>query len=246
VILAIDSGNTRLKWGLHPGWGVAASRGAESSWESQGALPAGELHELQAEWSSLPQPRAIVVSNVAGPSAREAIERALRRFDAPADWVLARASQCGVTSAYAAPQQLGSDRWAALIGARRLHQGPCLVVNAGTATTIDLLAASGLFRGGAIIPGLELMKRSLAEGTAGLALARGEFSEEPRNTADAIETGCLQAQAGAIERMYAKLDAGGVCLLSGGAALRIAARLGIPVRVVENLALEGLVRIACP
>ena len=244
MILAVDSGNSRLKWGLHPGWG--AGRGAEASWHSQGSLPAAELARLEGEWSSLPQPRAIVVSNVAGAPAREAIEKALRRFEAAPDWVVARASQCGVTSAYALPQQLGSDRWAALIGARRLHQGPCLVVNAGTATTIDLLAASGLFRGGAIIPGLELMKRSLAEGTAGLALVRGEFTEEPRSTADAIETGCLQAQAGAIERMYAKLDAGGVCLLSGGAALRIAARLAMPVRVVENLALEGLVRIACP
>jgi len=88
------------------------------------------------------------------------------------------------------------------------------------------------------------MKSSLARKTAGLPLARGRFSAEPRNTADAIETGCLLAQAGAIERAFAAMEHGAACVLAGGAASRIAQHLSIPVRLVDNLVLEGLVRIA--
>jgi type III pantothenate kinase len=73
---------------------------------------------------------------------------------------------------------------------------------------------------------------------------RGRFSDVPRNTADAIESGCLLAQAGAIERAFAAMEPGATCVLAGGAAGRIAPHLSIPVRLVDNLVLEGLVRIA--
>jgi type III pantothenate kinase len=118
------------------------------------------------------------------------------------------------------------------------------VVTAGTATTVDVLRGDGRFVGGVILPGLELMKCSLARNTAALPLARGRFSAEPRNTADAIETGCVLAQAGAIERAFATMEHGAACVLAGGAARRIARHLSIPVRLVDNLVLEGLVRIA--
>ena len=123
-------------------------------------------------------------------------------------------------------------------------RGPCLVVAAGTATTADILRSDGTFAGGVILPGFDLMKRSLAHNTAGLPLAKGRFSNPPRSTADAIETGCLLAQAGAVERAFAATDPGAVCLLAGGAAERIAPHLSIPVRLVDNLVLEGLVQIA--
>jgi type III pantothenate kinase len=107
-----------------------------------------------------------------------------------------------VTNGYADPGQLGADRWAALIGARQIHRGTVLVVNSGTATTVDVLSSSGFFRGGVILPGIELMKEALAARTAGLPFTRGEFAEQPR-TADAVESGNLLAQVGVVERMYA-------------------------------------------
>src|SRR5207245_10576699 len=97
---------------------------------------------------------------------------------------------------------------------------------------------------GASLLGLHGMKRCRAGGTARLPCARGRFSAEPRNTADAIETGCLLAQAGAIERAFAAMEHGAACVLAGGAARRIARHLSITVRLVDNLVLEGLVRIA--
>jgi type III pantothenate kinase len=234
VILAIDCGNSWLKWGLHDG----------RTWARQGSLPLHDLDRAGIDWAEMPRPSAIVVANVAGDAAREALEKVLRRFDRAPIWVSAQASQCGVINGYANPSQLGADRWAALIGARHLYPGPSLVVMAGTATTVDLLSASGLFRGGLILPGIDLMKRSLAEHAAQLPLARGEFAEEPRNTADAIETGCLLAQAGAIKSMFSRSEHGSVCVCSGGYALRVAGRLDVPLRVVDNLVLLGLVRIA--
>lgn len=235
MILAIDCGNTRVKWGLR--------EPHASDWRALGAVPLADIARLGADWSALPAPSQIVIANVAGEPAREALSAQLARWAVEPLWVSAQAAQCGVTNTYADPEQLGVDRWAALVGAWHLQRGACLVVNAGTATTVDLLSSQGVFRGGIIIPGVDLMKRALARHTAGLPLAQGRFAEQPRCTADAIESGCLHAQAGAIERMHAGLEAGALCLLCGGNAGRILPLLNIPVRAVDNLALEGLVRI---
>lgn len=237
MILAIDCGNTRVKWGLRE------PQESGSAWRALGAVPLADIARLESDWSSLPAPSRIVIANVAGEPARKALLEQLARWAVEPRWVIAQAVQCGVTNGYADPGRLGADRWAALVGAWHLQRGACLVVNAGTATTVDMLSSQGLFRGGIIIPGVDLMKRALAQHTAGLPLAQGRLVDEPQCTADAIETGCLHAQAGAIERMYARLEAGAVCLLSGGNAERIRPILNIPARAVDNLALEGLLRI---
>jgi type III pantothenate kinase len=159
--------------------------------------------------------------------------------------VSAGALQCGVRNLYEEPQRLGADRWAALIAARHLHPGAALVVCAGTATTADILDHEGTFQGGLILPGLDLMLQSLARNTAQLPLAVGRFAGLPRNTADAIVSGCLHAQAGAIERMFAQVASypDAICLVSGGAAPQLFDLLRIPKRQAANLVLEGLVRI---
>src|SRR5205807_10545519 len=110
------------------------------------------------------------------------------------------AERGGVRNGYERPEALGPDRWAALIAARALHNGASLVVNAGTATTVVMLGADGAFLGGAILPGVELMRFVLHEHTGRLPIQEGKYSDTPRNTIDAIETGCRHAQAGAVER----------------------------------------------
>ena len=234
MMIAIDAGNTRIKWGVHNGAG----------WLAQGALPTCEalgLAELSAHW---PAGALVVACNVAGTMVQESIRMALQnRFPAPL-WLRSSASACGVRNAYEQPERLGADRWAALIGARGQLVSDCLVVCAGTATTVDWLDASGEFRGGLILPGVDLMRASLARNTAQLPLAEGEFRMAPRNTMDAIVSGCLNAQLGAIERMFSCFsgEPGALCLLTGGAAPHIAPHLNIPYRVSENLILDGLVR----
>jgi type III pantothenate kinase len=234
MILAVDCGNSRLKWGLH-------DRG---TWLKAGAVSLPGLVSLGRAWRRIPTPDKVVIANVAGPTSRARLERLLPPGARRPAWVRAKPQQCGVTNGYGKPGQLGADRWAALIGAWAIMRGPCLVVATGTATTADALRGDGTFTGGVILPGLDLMKRALAHDTAGLPLAKGRFSGSPANTADAIETGCLLAQAGAIERAFAALEPGARCVLTGGAAARIAPHLSIPVHLVDNLVLEGLVRIA--
>ena len=234
TLLCVDCGNTRLKWGLH----------RDGAWLAQGALPLAEAESVD---EVLPErPEKAIACNVAGPAMAQALVLAADRLHAPLAWVHAHARQCGVTNRYQQPSQLGADRWAALIGARSLHQGPCLVVGAGTATTVDLLDRDGVFQGGLILPGLTLMRNALAANTAGLPDAAGTPQDFPRNTADAIASGCLEATLGAIERFFRRLpeEADALCLLSGGAAGELASGLALPHRIVDNLVLEGLARIA--
>jgi len=234
MIVVIDAGNSRIKWGLY----------GAGSWQAQGVLATPEaprLAEVAAEW---PSDAVVAVCNVAGDAVAQTVRSVLGQRFAQIRWLRSSAAQCGVENRYERPEQLGVDRWAALIGARAMIGDACLVVGAGTATTIDLLDAAGVFQGGAILPGYDLMLQSLAQNTAQLPLAAGHFSEQPRNTMDAIVSGCLHAQAGAIERLYRQLPAGAPCLLTGGAAPLLAERLALPVRRVENLVLVGLLRYA--
>jgi type III pantothenate kinase len=100
---------------------------------------------------------------------------------------------------YQDPSKLGSDRWAATIGARALSSNNTLIVNAGTATTIDLLGSNGVHYGGWILPGLELMQRGLENNTAQLpSVTREEHRGFATNTNNAIIGGCDAAQIGAV------------------------------------------------
>lgn len=239
--LLIDAGNTRIKW---------AVRGAQCS----GVLPLEQADELSFQFAKFAGVRQIWVSNVAGDAIAQQIRAAAVQFSVRPRFIVAEKAQCGVKNGYSNPAQLGSDRWSALIAAWHLVSGACLVVNSGTATTVDALSAAGEFIGGLILPGVELMQRSLHRATAQLqAPGQGGYAPFPLNTADALYSGALQACCGAIDRQYALLcDAcpehghgGGVTVvLSGGASAALQNRLNLPLLVVDNLVLQGLWLIA--
>lgn len=230
MILCLDAGNSRLKYGLFDG----------SGWRLQGALGYEAFADLPAK---LPEkPTRIFACNVAGEEVRLRIEALAAGLGLPLAWLTSAFAACGVSNGYDNPRQLGADRWAALIAARALHDGAAVVVMAGTATTIDALDAKGLFRGGLILPGLALMRAALASNTADLPHAAGHYQRLPTNTDDAIVSGALHATLGAIERMQVALDKSALCLLSGGAAAVLAPHLSLPHRLIDNLVLEGLAR----
>jgi type III pantothenate kinase len=237
-ILAIDAGNSRIKWGVHE----------DDSWLTQGGVATGQAARLSRAWARFGRPDAIVAANVAGTRAARALAAAARRFGSSVRFVRSAAEQCGVKNSYADPRQLGADRWAAMIGAWGLHHGPCVVVNAGTTVTVDALGGGGVFLGGMIVAGAGLMRDALARNTAGLRPRPGRFAFFPSRTADAIESGAVNALAGAVERMVRFMrqagEAAPLTVLSGGAAQVIAPQLNGAVEVVDNLVLEGLVRIA--
>jgi type III pantothenate kinase len=233
MMLCLDAGNTRLKYGLHDG----------TAWRVQGAVGYAEFDQLALRLPAAPG--RIIACNVAGPAVAAQIEHFSAQLARPLTWFASGAEYGGVTNGYTQPTQLGADRWAALIGARALQPGAVLVVLAGTATTIDLLDEHGVFRGGLILPGLALMRQALARNTAALPGAGGHFSMLPINTADAIVSGALEATLGAIERMARRLvSADFCCLLSGGAAGELLPCFNLPVRTIDHLVLEGLLRAA--
>lgn len=234
MILCLDSGNTRIKWGVHDG----------SAWLEQGAASQGDDTALPGLMQRWPMPERILLANVAGAGAVAHIRQQLASWAPLVREVLSTARCAGVANLYRFPERLGVDRWCALIGARALTGDACLVVMAGTATTIDSLDAAGNFLGGLILPGQELMRRALARDTAALPLADGEWAALPRCTEDAIVTGAIEAQVGAIERAFARLPGEKkTCLVSGGNADVLLGRLAIPCAGAQNLPLEGLLRI---
>jgi type III pantothenate kinase len=238
MILAIDAGNTRIKWGLRDA-GLWVRTVAGFTTDAAALIDAigtvGAVHR-------------VLVANVAGESVRASIEGTATRLGVAPEFIVSRGAQCGVRSSYEDPAQLGCDRWAALIGARRLYPGACLVVNAGTALTVDALSEEGLFLGGIIAPGIDLMRHSLDRHTAGLRFQPGEVRFFPGNTGDAIMSGAAHAAAGAIERMATFMRESGQdplrVILGGGSAAFLRPLLGLDTLIVEYLVLEGLAAIA--
>ena len=234
-LLALDAGNTRVKWGV----------AGDGGWVATGAVStarAGE--ELREALMAAPRARHAIASNVAGPALQTQLEQGCAAVGASLRVIRSEAMQLGVANGYREPAQLGSDRWAALIAAHHAHAGHQLVVNAGTALTVDALTADGKFLGGIIVPGPALMRASLDRGTAGLRLTEGAL---PASTPDAITSGAIQAAVGAVSRMRDAMSGAGAAparaVLSGGAAAEIAAHLPIEVAIHENLVLDGLVLI---
>ena len=237
-VLALDAGNTRIKWGLNVG----------GQWVARGATPETEAHKLGRDWPPLPEGTIAKGSNVAGIPVELALYEACANHDLDLSLVTSQAEQLGVKSGYRDPGQLGTDRWAALVAAHRASEGHKLVVNVGTALTVDALRGDGFFLGGLIVPGPALMRASLTGGTAGLRLTEGQFDPFPRSTPDAITTGAVLAALGAIERMAAAMAQANAAperiVLSGGAASTLEPHLSSPVTLNDNLVLDGVALIA--
>ncbi len=247
AFLAIDVGNTRLKWALYS----APKPGAGPL--HHGAVFLEAIDELaETAWKNLPAPSSMLGSVVAGEGIRRRAEAQLEIWDVEPRWVVSSASACGVTNGYDHPSRLGVDRWVALIGARQrvLARGaprPVLVVMVGTAVTVDALDTSGRFLGGLILPGFGLMLRALEMGTAGLKAPTGEAVDFPTNTSDALMSGGSDAIAGAVDRMYKKLQKRSgetpALVMSGGAAVKLASMTDLPVENVETLIFDGLLNL---
>lgn len=233
--LLIDAGNTNIK----------AAWVEQGNWSPVWQCKSTQLFDLYAYFDRCGEEAELWISNVAGGEIASQIDAACAARGWPVHFIRSKAAQCGVRNGYTQPAQLGCDRWAALIAAWHQVGRACLVVGSGTATTIDALSDSGEFMGGLILPGIELMQRSLTGATAGLQTGGGDYASFPRNTADALLSGAIQASCGAIQRQYALLgDATAPVLLGGGAAPLLQAHLNLPVQMLDNPVLRGLWLIA--
>ena len=245
--LAIDIGNTRLKWAQY------ASPQPGAALLAHGAVFLETIDSLaETEWKTLAAPSSMLGCVVAGEGVKRRVEEQLELWDVEPRWVVPAEHACGITNGYDHPGRLGVDRWVAMIGARHrvLATGarPVLVVMVGTAVTVDAVDQNGCFLGGLILPGFGLMLRALEMGTAGLKAPTGEAVDFPTNTSDALMSGGTDAIAGAIERMFRKLHRRtGMepqLIMSGGAAVKLPSTLdGLHVEMVDTLIFDGLLQL---
>jgi len=206
MMILIDLGNSRVKMGwLHRATGTREA--APAAWDHVDA--ASQIGSWLNGLPSVPS-QAIGVS-VGDPNVARQIEDVLRGYRCDVRWQRARADALGLKNNYTQPEQLGADRWAAMIGllARLPYdlnedapQRPLMLASFGTATTLDTVSPNGTFVGGAILPGSELMRESLARNTAQLPLAQAFSVPYPTDTHQAIVTGVAAAQAGAVLRQW--------------------------------------------
>ena len=197
MLLTIDAGNSRTKWALIDVAGNIA-------W--QGACFNADINTAEFLAANLVCKSAIV-ANVAGEKHAQLIAAQLKKYAIEnVHWAKASQRACDVINSYDKPETLGIDRWAALVAAWHMEQNICVVVNAGTAVTIDGLGKHvengleiGLFKGGIIVPGLQAMQQALSAATAQLpmpdmsnnaALQRDIFA---KNTQDAMHAGAIHA-----------------------------------------------------
>ncbi|MCJ0764859.1 type III pantothenate kinase [Variovorax terrae] len=248
TFLAIDIGNTRLKWAQYD----APRPGATLL--AQGAEFLENIDKLaDGAWASLPPPGRVLGCVVAGDAVKRRVEEQMELWDVTPQWVVSSVEEAGLTNGYDHPTRLGSDRWVAMIGARHrmLAQGPArplVVVMVGTAVTVEAIDSDGRFLGGLILPGHGIMLRALESGTAGLHVPTGEVREFPTNTSDALTSGGTYAIAGAVERMIqhvrAHCGAEPVCVMTGGAGWKMAPSMSVPFELVDSLIFDGLLEIA--
>ena len=209
MILAIDIGNTRSKWAVFGVDGAMQDFGVAFN-EKFAETPLPEV------WRTCAQ---VIVANVAGELPAEKLKAYLAPLALKIHWVKSTPQFGILKNNYEAPGKLGVDRWAALIAAHKLTDKPCLVVNAGTALTVDALHQN-TFIGGVIAPGLHMLHAAFINNTAAVEASDGAYETFPRNTQNAAHTGALLAMAGAVAAMYAELEKAAhqapVCIVTGG------------------------------
>ena len=248
TFLAIDVGNTRLKWALyeapHPQASVLAS----------GAEFLENIDRLaETSWVELAAPSRMLGCIVAGEAVRRRVQEQMDLWDIAPQWVVPSLQEAGLRNGYDHPSRLGADRWVAMIGAwqRLLRSGPprpVVVVMVGTAVTVEAIDAQGQFLGGLILPGHGIMLRALESGTAGLHVPTGEVRPFPTNTSDALTSGGTYAIAGAVERMVQHVrqhcQQEPACYMTGGAGWKMAPSMSLSFELVDNLIFDGLLEIA--
>ena len=246
--LALDVGNTRLKWALY------ATPQRDAQVLAQGAQFLENIEKLaDGDWRGVPAPRWVLGCIVAGDAVKRRVQEQLDIWDVAPQWVVSSSSEAGLSNGYDHPARLGSDRWVAMIGARQhlLARGParpCVVVMVGTAVTVEAIDTQGHFLGGIILPGHGIMLRALESGTAGLHVPTGEVRDFPTNTSDALTSGGTFAIAGAVQRMVDNLrrhcGQEPLVYMTGGAGWKMAPSMSVPCELVDSLIFDGLLEIA--
>jgi type III pantothenate kinase len=242
--LLMDVGNSRVKWGVLDGGEIRRT----------GHISQERIHDkgLQVLTTKIPSHvDKVLISNVAGTTFATRLSGVVG-MHCECDVRFARTARCGwgVTNSYTQPRRMGVDRWVAMVGAWAEVQSACLVVDVGTAMTIDAIDDDGQHLGGQIIPGVTTMASSLSSATSGIpevrpAPGRGctDLGMFGRNTAAAVREGAQNAVVGAVDRAIRTLQSNSYApavVLTGGDSSRILNALCESPLHRPHLVLQGL------
>jgi type III pantothenate kinase len=246
MLLAIDIGNTHIKFGLF----------AEKRLEHKIRLVTDQLRtedeygvlleQALAQRSVRPEvvTAAIIASVV--PQLTDGVQVMVRRLFAREPLVLGPGLKTGMPVLYDSPREVGPDRIADAVAAYERVKAGVIVVDFGTATTFNCVSPKGEYLGGVIVPGVQVGLDALLERAA--KLSRVELSEPPhvlgRNTPHALQSGAIHGSAALVDGLVARLEAelGFPCtvIATGGLASAIAKHSKSIQSVENDLTLEGL------
>lgn len=247
MILLLDIGNTRIKWG-YLNQGELQAGGALSCSGGDIALLFNEVRQCGG------MPLRVVGSNVAGREYGALLQgEVAAHWGCEVEWLVTPSAAFGVVNGYDDPQTLGIDRWLALVAARQIVDGALCVIDCGTALTVDLLDRSGIHHGGMITTGLELMHTALVNNAEGLDMASAWQVGDgalfaARNTADGILGGVRYALVALVDRIA--VDAGGLLgdevsvVLTGGDVRALKPYFQHEYLFEPDLVLKGIAAVA--
>ena len=233
MILDIDAGNTRIKWRVLDGARVVARGDQLTELIRQG---------MRLEIGAVTSLERVRLSCVAG----EDIVKNLRsqfsdKFDVRLELAEVTDRAASVVCGYRDHTQLGVDRWLALIAAYAKNSDAAIVVDAGSAVTIDIVNAEAEHQGGYIVPGLQLMHKALWQGTDRIkveAKQNVDISSPGLSTDEAVDKGCLLLLVAMIGSLVGKYQAR--LVITGGDAELLQDVLCIEAELYPDLVLEGL------
>jgi len=240
----IDIGNSRIKWSFHINGKFVKKGEAQYQKELE--------QQLSDAWGEVRAPEKVFIANVAAPKILKIVTTWIStqwKIDAI---VITTTPECrGVTNAYLEPEKLGVDRWLAMLAAYKICGKETLMIDCGSALTIDALSATGEHLGGLILPGMQMMKKSLIKGASGVKI-KNDPSEHvalfARDTEGAVIGGALYAMVAVIDRIVVdvrdSLGANVALVITGGDVPALKPLLAYKFQHEPDLVLQGLAMVA--
>lgn len=247
MLLAVDVGNTQTVIGvferdrLDKHWRISSQ--ADRTADELALIFQGLLAQSGLSFSK--QVTGVVISSVVPRMTQNLREMTERYFRFP-PVVVGPGMKTGLAILTDNPKEVGADRVVNAVAAHALFGGPCIVIDFGTATTVDAVSAKGEYLGGAIAPGVEISTNALV--SMGAQLKRVEFTAPKhvagKSTDEAIRSGVIYGFAGQVDaivrRMRDELGGDPIVVATGGLAPVITPHMTGPVKNEPWLTLIGL------
>lgn len=237
-MLLIDVGNSRLKWAVNDG----------ESYTRQGAefYKQTDLNRCcEIQFSAIAKEESVYISCVAGAEVKNTIAAWFNaNWGVMVNFVMTRDQCLGLKNGYSKMQSLGVDRWYAMLGAWVKYKTGFCLIDCGTAVTLDVVDSQGQHLGGLIMPGLELMRSSLANNTDAINTVEGKVVTLAGSTEDGVASGSYWLLAAGVESLFiqyqSEISTDLVCVVTGGNGKQIADGFKCQYCYEPDLVLDGM------